>query len=220
MENILIIGGGGLAKEILDALYCGERYRPVGIIDDRRPIGEQVLDTQVVGRCDDLPRLLDVHETRNIIVAIGDNFVRAKVAHRVRNAVPDVCFPSIYHPSADVARSARLDEGVIISAGAVASADCRIGPLSYLAIGAIVCHDTIVGQSSTIGPGATVGGNASIGQFTNISLGAKVIHGITIGEHTVVGAGSTVVRDLPDRVVAYGSPARVIRERAEGESYL
>ena len=220
MENILIIGGGGLAKVILDALQCGKQFCPVGIVDDRRPKGEQLLDTPIVGRIDELPQLLDTHETRNVAITIGDNFIRSEVANRVRGMTPNIRFPTICHPAAIIARSAKIAEGVILAPSAVASADCSVGELSYIATGAIVCHDTVIGRSATIGPGATVGGNTSIGQFTNISLGAKVIHGITIGEHTVVGAGSTVVRDLPDRVVAYGSPARVIRERAEGESYL
>jgi maltose O-acetyltransferase len=47
----------------------------------------------------------------------------------------------------------------------------------------------------------------------NVWLGGGVIvcPGVTIGSDTVVGAGSVVTRDLPSRVVAVGSPARVIR---------
>ncbi len=48
-------------------------------------------------------------------------------------------------------------------------------------------------------------------------LGAGVIvcPGVSIGENTVVGAGAIVTRDLPAGVVAYGNPARVIREIGE-----
>ncbi len=48
----------------------------------------------------------------------------------------------------------------------------------------------------------------------NVWLGGGVIvgPGVTIGADTVVGAGSVVTRDLPPRVLAVGSPARVIRE--------
>jgi len=45
-----------------------------------------------------------------------------------------------------------------------------------------------------------------------LGAGALVCPGVTIGENTVVGAGSVVTRDLPAGVVAYGNPARVIRE--------
>ena len=47
----------------------------------------------------------------------------------------------------------------------------------------------------------------------NVWLGGGVIvcPGVTIGEHAVVGAGSVVTRDLPQRAVAVGYPARVVR---------
>ena len=48
----------------------------------------------------------------------------------------------------------------------------------------------------------------------NVWLGGGVIvcPGVTIGENTVVGAGAVVTRDLPANVVAFGNPARVVRE--------
>ncbi len=45
-----------------------------------------------------------------------------------------------------------------------------------------------------------------------LAAGALVCPGVTIGENTVIGAGAVVTRSLPSGVVAYGNPARVIRE--------
>jgi acetyltransferase-like isoleucine patch superfamily enzyme len=59
-----------------------------------------------------------------------------------------------------------------------------------------------------------------MGEFSALSLRAAVIHGRAIGVHTVIGAGATVVKDIPDYVVAYGTPARVVRPRRAGERYL
>jgi acetyltransferase-like isoleucine patch superfamily enzyme len=53
-----------------------------------------------------------------------------------------------------------------------------------------------------------------------VGLGANLLQRIVVGEHTVVGAGSTVTRNLPAYAVAYGSPARVMRQRQAGERYL
>jgi acetyltransferase-like isoleucine patch superfamily enzyme len=39
-----------------------------------------------------------------------------------------------------------------------------------------------------------------------------VIDGIQIGARAIIGAGAVVVRDIPNGVVAYGTPARVIRK--------
>ena len=43
-----------------------------------------------------------------------------------------------------------------------------------------------------------------------------VLDGVTIGRDAVVGANAVVTTDLPERVVAAGIPARVIRTRGEG----
>jgi len=45
-----------------------------------------------------------------------------------------------------------------------------------------------------------------------LGAGAIVCPGVSIGENTVVGAGAIVTGDLPAGVVAYGNPARVVRE--------
>lgn len=52
----------------------------------------------------------------------------------------------------------------------------------------------------------------TIGDNVWLAGGVIVCPGVTIGADTVVGAGSVVTRDLPPRVLAVGSPARVIRE--------
>jgi acetyltransferase-like isoleucine patch superfamily enzyme len=73
---------------------------------------------------------------------------------------------------------------------------------------------------SSLSSGVTLGGNCHIGRFTAISLGAKMIENTTILEHTIIGAGSLVLSDFPAHVVAYGSPARLVRKRKTGEPYL
>ena len=47
-----------------------------------------------------------------------------------------------------------------------------------------------------------------------------ISQGVGIGEWSVVGAGATVVEDVPDHVVAFGVPARVVRARCPDEGYL
>ena len=49
---------------------------------------------------------------------------------------------------------------------------------------------------------------------TNSLIGAQstIIQNITVGEDTVVGAGSLVIKELASHKIAYGSPAREIKE--------
>lgn len=59
------------------------------------------------------------------------------------------------------------------------------------------------GIAITIGNNVWIGGNAIINP------------GVTIGHNVVIGAGSVVTKDIPDNVIAAGSPCRVIREITE-----
>lgn len=55
--------------------------------------------------------------------------------------------------------------------------------------------------------------NVSVNIKRNVWIGAGVVvlPGITIGENSVIGAGSVVTKDIPDNVVAVGTPCKVIR---------
>ena len=44
-----------------------------------------------------------------------------------------------------------------------------------------------------------------------IGAGAIILPGITVGEHSIVGAGAVVTKDVPDKVIVVGNPARIIR---------
>jgi len=57
----------------------------------------------------------------------------------------------------------------------------------------------------------------TIGDGVWLAAGVLVCPGVTIGENTVVGAGAVVTRSLPAGVVAYGNPARVIRQVSDAD---
>jgi len=81
-------------------------------------------------------------------------------------------------------------------------------------------HHGVLEDYASLAPAVTTGGNVSIGEGSVIAIGATVLHGRSIGDWSVVGAGATVIDDVPDGVVAYGTPAKVVREREPGDRYL
>ncbi|MEW8087722.1 MAG: hypothetical protein AB2823_19340, partial [Candidatus Thiodiazotropha endolucinida] len=67
------------------------------------------------------------------------------------------------------------------------------------------------------GPGSRVAGDVICGEETYLGLGCQVIERVRIGRGSLIGAGSTVTRDIPERMVAVGSPAKAIRQHSEEE---
>lgn len=220
MHNIVVIGASGHARVIIDAAERENKFRIAGIIDTFKPVGYTCLGYKVLGDELRLPDIIREHDISGGVVAIGDNWIRHKVVERVRCAVPDFQFVTVIHPSAQVARSARVGQGTVVMPGAIIAANSDIGEFCIVNTKASLDHDGVMRAFSSFAPAVTAGGEVTIKPFAAVLLGANIIHSISVGEHSVVGAGSLVLRDIPDRVLAYGLPARVIRTREPGEPYL
>ena len=144
-----------------------------------------------------------------VVVAIGTNATRARVLEAFVAAGASVA--TVIDPSAVVSRGATVGAGTVVFAGVVVQAEARVGANVILNTGCSVDHECRLGDHVHVSPGAHLGGQVVVGEGTHIGIGACVIQCRRIGAWSTVGAGAAVVRDLPDRVVAVGVPARVRR---------
>jgi len=220
MENIVIIGSSGHAKVVIDIVEKEGKYKIAGFLDKFRDVGKMICGYRVLGKEEDLPRLVAEYKLSGGIVAIGDNFIRSTVVAKIRGICPEFVFAVAIHPQAIVANDVSIGEGTVVMAGAIINPCCSIGKHCILNTVSCLDHDSIMEDFSSLAPRATTGGNVKIGKFTAISIGATVIHGLHIGEHTVIGAGSTVLTNIDSYKVAYGTPAKEIRDRKAGDKYL
>lgn len=220
MENIVVIGSSGHAKVIIDIVEREGKYKIVGFLDKYRAVGEQTLGYTVLGQEKDLLKIAKTHSLKGLIVAIGDNFIRSKVATYLMDVCPTLSFVSAIHPKASIAKDVSIGEGTVIMAGVTVNPCCSIGRFCILNTVSSLDHDSSMEDFSSLAPRVTTGGNCKIGKYTAVSIGAILLHGVVIGEHTVIGAGATVLGNIESNKVAYGLPARVIRERYPGEKYL
>lgn len=218
--NLILVGASDHARYTLDIVRKAGVGRVVGIVDDRAEVGLDVDGVPVVGRSDELVELKRRLGIDGGLVAIGDNHVRRRVAARVREQLPDFVFPVAIHPFSCIGPDVEVGEGTVMMAGVIVNNSCRIGQHVFLATKASLDHDSTLEDAVSMSPGATTGGRVHVGACSTISIGATVIHGRTIGAHTVIGAGATVVSDIPSHSIAFGTPCRVVRARAEGDRYL
>ena len=218
--NVAVIGGGGHGRVAIDIIEKAGELNLVGVIDAKLPAGEKVLGYPVLGSDSEIASLAGQHGIEGVVVAIGYNWVRSNVVAAVADQIPQMKFPSAIHPSAQIARGVQIGRGSVLMAGSVVNTGSQVGEFCILNTNCSIDHDGVLGDFSSFGPNSCAGGTVHIGEFSAISLGANVIHNVKVGSHTVVGAGATVVSDLPSNVVAYGTPARVVRSREPGDSYL
>ena len=117
------------------------------------------------------------------------------------------------HPRAMVASNVKRGSGVQILAGATIAARAVLGDAVIVNHGAVVEHECELEAGVHMGPGATLCGVVRIGRCTLVGAGAVVLPRVRIGANSIVGAGSVVTRDIPDNVIAFGNPARIIGPR-------
>ncbi|MFZ6864528.1 NeuD/PglB/VioB family sugar acetyltransferase [Undibacterium sp. Ji67W] len=207
MKKIVLIGGGGFAKEVLEiAELCGH---------------------QVVGYVAPAPAVvaLPYWGTQEFLLATRENFdavciafgavnresatKRAEVvAWLIENQLPSI---SLVSPKAIVSKGVNIADGTIIAHGAVLSVDCSVDSFCVINTNAIIGHDTKIGKNVTIAPGAFVAGNAHIHENSLLGPGTIILESREVGANVVVGMGGTVARDVPDGATVMPVLSRVLK---------
>lgn len=195
-SSIFLYGAGGHAKVIIDILASN------GIL--------------VQGIYDDNPQLTEICTipiTHNksykfpIIISIGNNNIRKKIVKNLQSAE----YIKAIDSRAIISKQVKISEGTVVMQGAIIQSCSIVGKHVIINTGAKIDHDCTIEDFVHIAPGSTLCGNVSIGEGSFIGAGSTIIPGVKVGKWSIVGAGSTVIRDIPDNVVAVGSPCRIIK---------
>ncbi len=210
-EKIVIWGAKGPALVVADILRLRKDYEIVGYLDNKNleRKGESFGGATVLGGDEQLDDLI-AKGIRNMIVAIQNNKVRLRLAELAKTK--GFKLVSAIHPSASVAESASIGAGSVVRAQSAIGPQSAIGENCIIGYGAMISHDCSLGRGVHVSSGVNLAGGTRIGECSWIGLGVTVIDPCKVGSHSIVGAGSLVTKDIPDDVVAYGSPAKIIRK--------
>ena len=220
MKNIVLIGGGNQAHYTIDIIEKEGKYNIVGIIDSIHEVGSNRFGYKILGKQENISQFIKEYNIEGGLISIGDNWSRYHVYNQILELVPTFTFVNAIHPSVIIGNNVKLGVGIIAMAGCIFNPKSQIGNFTFFATGAQVEHDCQIGDFSSISAGSVTGGYVKLGKFSAITLGVTVVDRLEIGENTVVGSGSLVTKSLPDDVLAYGSPAKVMRNRIKGEKFL
>jgi sugar O-acyltransferase (sialic acid O-acetyltransferase NeuD family) len=119
-------------------------------------------------------------------------------------------------PTVTVPRSLAAEPGVWANVGATVGGASRFEQFVLVNRRASIGHHARLGRFASVGPNATLAGEVTLGEGAMVGAGAVVLPQITVGKHAIVGAGAVVTRDVPDRTLVVGNPARVVREGLAG----
>ena len=119
---------------------------------------------------------------------------------------------ALLHRTAYIDTSCEVGVGLQAMPNSVLHRFAKVGDFCILNTGCVVEHDCVLGDGVHIMPGATLTGRVIVGSFATVGSNATILPGVRVGVGAVVGAGAVVTRDVPERAVVQGVPARVVKK--------
>ncbi len=214
MQNIVIYGSGGWAREVLGIIEMINQnqvsWNILGFLDDDpKQHGAIIAGQRVLGGSNWLADKRSMH----VVIGIGSSIARKQIAERLSYQY-DILFPILKHPLAYVGPRVQLGEGTVLHAYSVATVDLNMGRHNLLNVGAMVSHGNRIADYVSIHPHCNVSGDVTLSEGVELGTGTDIIQGTSVGSYSIVGAGSVVVKPIEECCVAVGAPAKAIKRLA------
>ena len=207
MKRLILVGCGAFARELInwvdDLVSLGKCFPVTGFLDDNK--------NALQGYAYSLPHLGNIasyapQADDQLLMAIGDPHDKKALFTELKSKGAN--FYSLIHPSAVIARSAKLGEGVVVCPQAFISADAVIGDLCSINGNASVGHDVRLGSFSTLSSHVDLTGWVQVEECSFFGSGARVLPKLKVGKGARVGAGAVVVRSVAANTVMFAPPAK------------
>lgn len=211
MKEIVIIGAGGLGKEIKWLIDTINRKSPtwnvLGFIEDESKsdlfgldfFGSKILGSEIWVK--------DYSTEIYVICAIGKSSVRKKVYEKFSNSL-NVKLATLIDPSVLVDKTVVIGEGSIICHNCTLTVDTIIGKGVLMNTGTSVGHDSEVGNYCTFLTNSIAAGETKFGECCDIGSGAFILQGKSIAANTTLAPLSSVLKDITEAGIYAGNPAR------------
>ena len=215
----VVLGGGAFISDIFDLIHAaGGVVEKVYLNMPDKPRDGELTVQQRIDLIDDDVQLFDSLDS--FAPEDGRSYVIAPLTAHKHALVNDVkqrfgiTIASLVHPTAQLGSNVRLGEGVIINANAVIAPNARLDDFCSVNRVAMIGHDASVGKYTRIGPTVSMAGGTRVGDCCSIGMASTILDYCSVGDWSIVGAGAVVTKDVPERVVALGVPAKVVKENA------
>ncbi len=204
MERIVLLGGGGHCRSVVDSIMRIGCFEDVVITDYNEPKGTWIYNYRVVGNDDILPELYDKGYRKAFITVGSTKYSAIRRNIYVKAISIGYEFPIIVDPSADVSGDATILQGVYVAKKSVVNSGSKVESFAIINTGSIIDHDCFIGEFSHVSVGAVVCGGCRIANDVFIGANATIIQGISVGSNSAIGAGSVVLADVPDNTTVVG----------------
>lgn len=192
-EKIILVGGGGHCRSVIDVIELEDRYEIVGVVDRQELVGESILGYKIIASDDGLEDIFKY--CKNALVTVGQiktNEPRVRLYRRLKEI--GFRLPTIISPLAYVSKHASIEEGCVVMHHALLNAGVKIGRNSIINTKALIEHDSIVEEHCHISTAAVVNGGVLVKKNSFFGSNSMAREGIELAKNSLIGGGISVMR--------------------------
>jgi sugar O-acyltransferase (sialic acid O-acetyltransferase NeuD family) len=214
MKNLLIVGAGGCGRETYQWAQDINRRCPTWTVkgfldDDLNALHDKQCDINVLSKIDDyIPCPED-----ELICAIGNCGMKKKITEKL--VAKGAKFASIIHPTAIVADTAKLGNGIILYPYTVISDNAHIDTGVIINMHSSVGHDAKLGKYCTISSYCDITGKCVLGNEVFLGSSVKMIPSTIIGDQAFASIGSVIMANVKSNDRVIGNPARIFNMKGK-----
>lgn len=212
MTKVVVVGASGFGRECLDVLEAmqahGTNIEILGVLDDSpSDVNLSRLQQRNVAYLGSIDTwITNAPRDYQYIVAIGNPEIRKLLTKKFKDI--GLSSYTAIHPTAIIGSQFVCGEGCVVCSGAIISTNVCLGEQVHINPNATVGHDSILEDFVSINPASVISGEVLIERGTLVGAAAIVLQGLKVGTNALIGAGAVVTKQVPDRVIAVGMPAR------------
>jgi len=197
MENLILIGGGKLAKEIISSFENEANF--TGYVDNKNTN----LDLKFYNE-----NYFKNKKNKFLLISVGDVKRRELLFEKFKKKNK---FISLLSSNSFVSRNAKIGIGSVISPNCFIGANVSIGKNVFIGSNVSISHDCIIGNNSYISPSVCIGGCVKIKKNLFVGLNSTILTDVSIGANCFVGAMTIVRKNIKNNKVIVGNNRDLVK---------
>ncbi len=209
MKSVII--GAGTYGEVYLAYLQEAGVNVVGFLDDDPKYENQMVrGIPVLGPISKLETLKNTDNIEVVYCPLGNNKLRVKFLTKAKELGYKT--PNYIHPSVIISPNVSIGEGVYILLGTTIMPHTVIKDYVMISMGVHLAHHCVLEEGVFLSTGCNFGASIHAHKYAYCGISSTIMTGIhELGEDCLIGAGAVVIRDVSDRAVMAGVPAKVLK---------
>lgn len=208
MKQLIIIGAGGMGKEIFfiakNSIGYGTEFKVKGFLDFPKPDWNSNVYPPILGMEDDY----EIQPEDVFACSIGDVLLKRKVCEKMK--ARGAKFQTLIFKNVELRENVKIGEGCIIDSNAIIGSDTVIGENCLIQVFSVIAHDCVIGDYSRIDSRAFLVGGVKVGQNVTVYTNSVISHNVVLEDNSRVSALSFVVRSVKSGTTVMGNPAKLL----------